>query len=88
LVEQAAREATRWLANLGLTKTVALHVGLGQVPGPVDTRWVGAYPVSGPIAAALQAAADELRDDERDPVEELTAVALDAVSTYRASAAA
>jgi len=50
---------------------------------------IGAYyPVPTPIADALQAAADELRDDDRDPVDVLTRVALDAVSTYRASAAA
>jgi hypothetical protein len=49
---------------------------------------IGAYPVPTPIAGALQAAADELRDDDRDPVDVLTRVALDAVSAYRASAAA
>jgi hypothetical protein len=49
---------------------------------------IGAYPVPTPIADALQAASDELRDDDRDPVDVLTRVALDAVSTYRASAAA
>jgi hypothetical protein len=49
---------------------------------------IGAYPVPTPIADALQAAADGLREDDRDPVDVLTRVALDAVSTYRASAAA
>jgi hypothetical protein len=34
----------------------------------------------------LQTASDGLRDDDRDPVDVLTRVALDAVSTYRASA--
>ncbi len=49
---------------------------------------VGAYPVPAPIAAALQAAADELRNDDRDPVEVLTRIALAAVGAYRASVAA
>jgi len=48
---------------------------------------LAAYPVPAAIAAALQAAADELRDDERDPVEVLNRVALDAVGAYRAAAA-
>lgn len=67
----------------------AAAVVLAQVNALAWARdTVGAYPVPAPIAAALQAAADELRSDARDPVEVLTKVALDAVSSYRASAAA
>jgi hypothetical protein len=67
----------------------AAAVVLAQVNALAWARdTVGAYPVPAPIAAALQVAADELRADDRDPVEVLIKVALDEVSTYRAAAAA
>lgn len=49
---------------------------------------LGAYPVPASVATAIAAAAEQLRSDERDPVDVLTRLALDAVARYRTTAAA
>ena len=59
------------------------HVALAWVR---DT--LGEYPVPDAVAAAISAAAQQLRADNSDPVDVLTRVALDAVTVYRATVAA
>lgn len=63
-----------------------LHAQVAALAWVRDT--VGAYPAPAPIAAAISTAAAQLRGDERDPVDVLTRVALDAVAAYRCTVAA
>jgi hypothetical protein len=61
-----------------------LHAQVAALAWVRDTT--GAYPAPAPIAAAISTAAEKLRGDDRDPVDVLTRVALDAVATHRATA--
>ena len=63
-----------------------LHAQVAALAWVRDT--IGAYPAPAPIAAAIAGAAEELRGDDRDPVDVLTRVALDAVALYCTTAAA
>jgi hypothetical protein len=62
-----------------------LHTQVAALAWVRDTT--DTYPAPAPIAASI-AAAEQLRGDERDPVDVLTRVALDAVAAFRAAAAA
>ncbi|MCW3843706.1 hypothetical protein ONA70_26745 [Micromonospora yasonensis] len=63
-----------------------LHAQIAALAWVRDT--IGAYPVPAPIAAAITTAAEQLRSDQRDPIDVLTRVALDAVARHRTTAAA
>lgn len=63
-----------------------LHAQIAALAWARDT--VGAYPVPAPIMAAIAMAAEQLRCDDRDPVDVLTRVALDTVAAYRTAVAA
>jgi hypothetical protein len=63
-----------------------LHAQVAALAWVRDTT--GAYPAPAPIAAAIAAAAEQLRGDQRDPADVLTRVALDAVAAFRTAAAA
>ena len=67
----------------------AAAVLLAQVAALAWARdTLGEYPVPDSVAVAISAAAMQLREDDRDPVDVLTRVALDVVAAYRATAAA
>jgi len=59
-----------------------LHARVAALAWVRDTT--GAYPAP----AAIAAAAEQLRGDQRDPADVLTRVALDAVAAFRTAAAA
>jgi hypothetical protein len=63
-----------------------LHAHVAVLAWVRDT--LGEYPVPDAVAAAISAAAQQLRADNSDPVDVLTRVALDAVTVYRATVAA
>ena len=62
-----------------------LHAQVAALAWVRDT--IGTYPTPAPIAAVITMAAEQLRTDDRDPVDVLTRVALDAVPAYRAHVA-
>jgi hypothetical protein len=63
-----------------------LHAHVAALAWVRDT--IGVYPAPAPIAEAIATAAAQLRDDDRDAVDVLIRVAVDAVSAYRTTVAA